>query len=337
MSKITVLGTGSWGTILGNLLTENGHEVYLWGNNPTTIEEINAKHTNSHYLSSFKLNPSLKATEDLKIALDDSAVVLFVVPTNAIRSVAKQIKPYLPTGEKAPILVHAAKGIELKTKLRISEVIEEILPPVQYGEVVVISGPSHAEDVAKKDITALTAASRDIKHAQLIQTIFGNDYFRLYTNSDVVGVEVGAALKNVIAIGAGIVHGLGYGDNTKAALMTRGLAEITRFGVKMGANPLTFSGLSGVGDLIVTCTSTNSRNWRAGNALGQGKKLDDILNEMGQVVEGVTTAEAVHFEAKDLGVAVPITDSIYQILYEQQDLHQGISELMKRDLKAEFG
>ncbi|BDR57958.1 NAD(P)H-dependent glycerol-3-phosphate dehydrogenase [Xylocopilactobacillus apicola] len=336
MSKITVLGTGSWGTILGNLLAENGHEVHLWGNNPAVIDEINQKHTNNHYLTDFTINQSLVADHDLAAALKDTEVVLFVVPTNAIRSVAKEILPYLTKCENPPILVHAAKGIELKTKLRISEVLKTILPTEKFGEVVVISGPSHAEDVAKRDLTALTAASKDLSRAQKIQRLFGNEYFRLYTNTDVVGVEIGAALKNVIAIGAGIVHGLGYGDNTKAALMTRGLAEITRFGVKLGADPLTFSGLSGVGDLIVTCTSVNSRNWRAGNQLGQGQKLADVLEQMGQVVEGVTTAQAVHFEAKDLGVSVPITDSIYEILYEGQDLKEGIVKLMNRDLKAEF-
>ncbi|BDR55816.1 glycerol-3-phosphate dehydrogenase [NAD(P)+] [Xylocopilactobacillus apis] len=336
MSRITVLGTGSWGTILGNMLSENGHEVHLWGNNPKVIDEINNIHTNEHYLKKFHINPTLKADHDLKIALNGSDAVLFVVPTNAIRVVAEQIKPYLDQAENKPILIHAAKGIELKTKLRISQVIESILPVAEYGEVVVISGPSHAEDVARKDLTALTVASRDISHAQTVQQIFKNNYFRLYTNDDVVGVEVGAALKNVIAIGAGIVHGLGYGDNTKAALMTRGLAEITRLGVKLGADPLTFSGLSGVGDLIVTCTSSNSRNWRAGNDLGRGKKLDDILENIGQVVEGVTTAKSVHFEAQELGVSVPITDTIYEILYENKDLKQGIIDLMNRDSKPEF-
>lgn len=336
MSKITVLGDGSWGTVLGNLLTDNGNEVHIWGREPQITSEINTLHTNEHYLPGFSINPALKAENDFQTALKDSEIVLFVVPTNAIRSVAEQIKPYLMESSTKPILVHAAKGLELTTKLRISEVIEEVLPPSSFGEVVVISGPSHAEDVAKKDITALTAGSKDLTKAKKIQEVFGNSYFRLYTNPDIVGIEIGAALKNVIAIGAGIVHGLGYGDNTKAALLTRGLAEITRFGVKLGANPITFSGLSGVGDLIVTCTSVNSRNWRAGYQLGQGKKLSDILENMGQVVEGVTTAKAVHFAAKDLNVSVPITDSIYQILYEEKDLNEIITKLMARDLKPEF-
>ena len=199
-----------------------------------------------------------------------------------------------------------------------------------------ISGPSHAEDVATHDITTLTAASDDLKLAEKVQKLFMNDYFRLYTNTDVIGVEIGAALKNVIAIGAGALHGLGYGDNTKAALMTRGLAEISRVGVKLGAEPLTFIGLSGVGDLIVTCTSVHSRNWRAGNALGQGEKLPDVLKNMGMVVEGVSTTKVAHQMARELDVDMPITDAIYQVLYENAPIRTVITDLMKRSGKPEF-
>ena len=199
-----------------------------------------------------------------------------------------------------------------------------------------ISGPSHAEDVATHDITTLTAASEDLPLAKKVQQLFMNDYFRLYTNTDVIGVEIGAALKNVIAIGAGALHGLGYGDNTKAALMTRGLAEISRVGVKLGAEPLTFIGLSGVGDLIVTCTSVHSRNWRAGNALGQGEKLSDVLKNMGMVVEGVSTTKVAHHMARELGVDMPITDAIYQVLYENAPIRAVITDLMQRSGKPEF-
>ncbi|MFR6021103.1 MAG: NAD(P)H-dependent glycerol-3-phosphate dehydrogenase, partial [Lactobacillaceae bacterium] len=197
-------------------------------------------------------------------------------------------------------------------------------------------GPSHAEDVATHDITTLTAASDDLKLAEKVQKLFMNDYFRLYTNTDVIGVEIGAALKNVIAIGAGALHGLGYGDNTKAALMTRGLAEISRVGVKLGAEPLTFIGLSGVGDLIVTSTSVHSRNWRAGNALGQGEKLPDVLKNMGMVVEGVSTTKVAHQMARELDVDMPITDAIYQVLYENAPIRTVITDLMKRSGKPEF-
>lgn len=214
--------------------------------------------------------------------------------------------------------------------------LAEVLPKELIQGIVVISGPSHAEDVATHDITTLTAASDDLKLAEKVQKLFMNDYFRLYTNTDVIGVEIGAALKNVIAIGAGALHGLGYGDNTKAALMTRGLAEISRVGVKLGAEPLTFIGLSGVGDLIVTCTSVHSRNWRAGNALGQGEKLPDVLKNMGMVVEGVSTTKVAHQMARELDVDMPITDAIYQVLYENAPIRTVITDLMKRSGKPEF-
>ena len=252
---------------------------------------------------------------------------------------AEQVKPILQAhkgrGEQ-PIIVHAAKGLERGSELRISQVLAKVLPKELIQGIVVISGPSHAEDVATHDITTLTAASDDLKLAEKVQKLFMNDYFRLYTNTDVIGVEIGAALKNVIAIGAGALHGLGYGDNTKAALMTRGLAEISRVGVKLGAEPLTFIGLSGVGDLIVTCTSVHSRNWRAGNALGQGEKLPDVLKNMGMVVEGVSTTKVAHQMARELDVDMPITDAIYQVLYENAPIRTVITDLMKRSGKPEF-
>ncbi|WP_262316663.1 NAD(P)H-dependent glycerol-3-phosphate dehydrogenase [Lacticaseibacillus parakribbianus] len=334
--KVAVLGAGSWGTVLANLLVENGHDVALWTNNPKQIPEINQQHTNTHYLPEFHLHEALQATTDLAAAVQDADVILFVVPTNAIRSVATQVMPLLAGAAKRPIIAHAAKGLEVGSKLRVSQVIESVLPADLYQGLVVISGPSHAEDVATKDITTLTAASKDLAAAQSIQDTFMNDYFRLYTNQDVIGVECGAALKNVIAIGAGALHGLGYGDNTKAALMTRGLAEITRLGVKMGANPLTFIGLSGVGDLIVTCTSVHSRNWRAGNALGQGQKLADVLENMGMVVEGVSTAKVVHELAAQLDVEMPISAAIYRVLYQDAPIASVITDLMARDGKPEF-
>ncbi|OPH05639.1 NAD(P)H-dependent glycerol-3-phosphate dehydrogenase [Lacticaseibacillus paracasei] len=339
-TKIAVLGAGSWGTVLANLLTENGHEVDLWSHNPDQVALMKRTHQNEHYLGAeFTLQPALHVTADLGQALDQAAVILFVVPTNAIRSVAEQVKPILQAhkgrGEQ-PIIVPAAKGLERGSELRISQVLAEVLPKELIQGVVVISGPSHAEDVATHDITTLTAASNDLALAEKVQKLFMNDYFRLYTNTDVIGVEIGAALKNVIAIGAGALHGLGYGDNTKAALMTRGLAEISRVGVKLGAEPLTFIGLSGVGDLIVTCTSVHSRNWRAGNALGQGEKLPDVLKNMGMVVEGVSTTKVAHQMARELDVDMPITDAIYQVLYENAPIRTVITDLMKRSGKPEF-
>lgn len=334
--KIAVLGAGSWGTILANLLVENGHQVELWGNDPKKVAEINEQHTNTHYLPDFKIDPQLHATIDLNVALDQVDVVLFVIPTQAIRAVAEQIVPMMIAKKVKPVIVTASKGLEQGTHKRISEVLTEAIPETNRNGIVVLSGPSHAEDVAQKDITTLTAASSDLIQAQWIQEIFMNDYFRLYTNPDVVGVEMGAALKNVIALGAGALNGLGYGDNTKAALMTRGLAEISRLGVAIGANPLTFIGLSGVGDLIVTGTSVHSRNWRAGNALGKGQKLADVLANMGMVVEGVATCKAAYELAQQRSVDMPITRAIYNVLYEDCDIKTEIAYLMRRSGKPEI-
>lgn len=334
--KIAVLGAGSWGTVLANLLTDNGHDVTVWAYLEKDARELNDQHTNEHYLPGFKLNQKLKATSDLKEATDGANMVLFVVPTNVVRGVAEQLLPLLQASGNKPVLGSAAKGLEVGTYDRVSEIIASVIPAENHSGIVVISGPSHAEDTSTKDITTLTAASANLDAAQYVQKIFMNSYFRLYTNQDVIGVEMGAALKNVIAIGAGALHGLGYGDNTKAALITRGLAEITRLGVAMGADPLTFAGLSGVGDLIVTATSVHSRNWRAGNALGHGEALPDILENMGQVVEGVSTAKVAHELAQKKGVEMPITDAIYGVLYENKPIRETIEELMARNSKPEF-
>ncbi|GAF41097.1 glycerol-3-phosphate dehydrogenase [Agrilactobacillus composti DSM 18527 = JCM 14202] len=336
MTKITVLGSGSWGTVLANLLVENGHHVLLWGRGEKEVQEINTQHTNRHYLPESTLRPQLKATTDLQAAIAGTDAILFVVPTKAIRSVAQQVAQQLTkVPELKPIIITATKGLEQHTNARISEIIShEIAANLRQG-VVVLSGPSHAEEVIKDDITTLTVASKDVPSANWVQKIFMNDHFRLYTNNDVTGVEVGAALKNVIAIGAGIVHGLDYGDNAKAALMTRGLAEMTRMGVSLGADPLTFSGLSGLGDLIVTCTSVHSRNWRAGNALGQGRKLPEILADMGMAVEGVYTAKTAHDLSIAQNIDMPISESIYKVLYEDADLKTEVINIMKRKGQSE--
>lgn len=336
MKRIAVLGAGSWGTVLANLLLKNGHEVTLWTHKPAQAAEITQQHTNQHYLPDFVLEPELTATADLKTALVGADVVLFVVPTNATREVAKKVVAGLTELQQRPIIVHASKGLEQQTHKRLSEVLAEEMPDATRQAIVVLSGPSHAEDVAAGDITSLTAASNDLAAAETIQQLFMNDYFRVYTNTDVIGVEMGAALKNVIAIGAGALHGLGYGDNTKAALMTRGLAEISRLGVAFGAEPLTFIGLSGVGDLIVTCTSVHSRNWRAGNQLGQGESLVAVLKNMGMVVEGVATTKAAYELAQQKHVDMPITTAIYHVLYEQKDIGTEIATLMKRAGKMEL-
>ena len=295
MTKIAVLGAGSWGTVLGSMLADKGNEIVLYGNNEEVNQEINEHHTNEHYMKDWSVNETATATGDLNKALDGAEVILFVLPTQAIRIVAKQVGQILTETGRKPLIVTATKGIEPGTKKLISEILTEEIYPNDTDKIVAISGPSHAESVAQKDLTAISCASTSKENAEKVQEMFSNEYFRLYTNSDLVGVEVAGAVKNVIAIAAGILVGKHYGDDAKAALMTRGLAEITRLGVNyFGADPMTFSGLSGIGDLIVTCTSVNSRNWRCGKQLGEGKSLDYVLQNMGQVVEGATTVKAVH-------------------------------------------
>lgn len=330
--KIAVLGPGSWGTALAQVLAENGHEVTIWGHTPAQIDEINTYHTNRHYLPDIKIPESIQGKKTLKEAVSGADAILFVVPTKAIRSIAHELATCLDT---KPYIIHASKGLEQGTHKRISEVLAEELPASLRKEIVVLSGPSHAEEVAVHDITTITAASNSQEAAVYVQDLFMNDYFRVYTNNDVIGVETGAALKNIIAIGAGAIAGLGFGDNAKAAIMTRGLAEISRLGVAMGADPLTFIGLSGVGDLIVTCTSVHSRNWRTGHMLGKGKKLSEILDNMGMIVEGVATTKAAMELAEQLNVEMPITETIYQVLYEGKEIQDAAKEIMLRDGKVE--
>ena len=330
--KIAVLGPGSWGTALAQVLSENGHEVKIWVNNPAQIDEINTYHTNRHYLPDLKLPENILGVKALEEAIIDADAILFVVPTKAIRAVAKE---FAEKATNRPVIIHASKGLEQGSHKRISEILAEEIPTEKRQDIVVLSGPSHAEEVAVHDITTITAASENEESAKYVQELFMNDYFRIYTNNDVIGVETGAALKNIIAIGAGAIAGLGFGDDAKAAIMTRGLAEISRLGVAMGANPLTFIGLSGVGDLIVTCTSVHSRNWRAGNLLGKGHSLDEVLENMGMIVEGVSTTKAARELAAALGVEMPITETIYSVLYEGKAIEQAAKEIMLRDGKEE--
>lgn len=331
--KVAVLGAGSWGTALAQTLDDNGHEVRIWGNSSEQIDEINQEHTNKRYLPELVLNNRIHAFLDLEAAVHDVDAVLFVVPTKVMRLVAKQFSKVKLTTK--PVIIHASKGLEQNTHERISTILEEEISIEKRQAIVVLSGPSHAEEVAVRDITTITAASSDEQAAAYVQNLFTNKYFRIYTNHDVIGVETAGALKNIIAVGAGALHGLGYGDNAKAAIITRGLAEITRLGVAMGAEPLTYIGLSGVGDLIVTGTSIHSRNWRAGDALGRGEKLSDIEKNMGMVIEGVSTAKAAYELSQQLKVDMPITDAIYQVLYQGKDIKAAITDVMLRDARAE--
>lgn len=334
--KIAVLGAGSWGSILASVLVENGNQVMLWTNSEEQAKELNEKHTNEHYIHDYTYPKELITTLDLKEAVTGADFVLFAIPTKVIRPVAQQLLEVLKELSIKPILIHASKGLELGTHKRLSQVITEEIPEEYRSGMVVFSGPSHAEEVANKDITLITAASENFDNAHAVQKIFMNKYLRIYTNTDVIGVEVGGAFKNIIAIGAGILHGLKYGDDAKAALMTRGLAEISRLGVALGADPSTFMGLSGVGDLIVTCTSVHSRNWRCGNQLGEGKKLDDIIQNMGMVIEGINTCKAAYELGNQLNLTLPICHAMYDVLYNDANIPEEIEKLMTRPGKSEM-
>ncbi|MBM7584359.1 glycerol-3-phosphate dehydrogenase (NAD(P)+) [Bacillus pakistanensis] len=327
MNEVAVIGAGSWGTALAMVLADNDKRVRLWGHKNEQIKEINENHTNEKYLKNVILPQNIIGYTHLKSALAGIDVMILAVPTKAIREVLKQIIQIecIPS-----TIVHVSKGIEPDTHLRITEMIEEELGNERKKDVVVLSGPSHAEEVSLRHPTTVTVSSKNMKAAELVQDLFMNQHFRVYTNPDTIGVEIGGALKNIIALAAGITDGLGYGDNAKAALITRGLAEIARLGTKMGANPLTFSGLTGIGDLIVTCTSVHSRNWRAGNMLGKGHKLEEVLESMGMVVEGVRTTKAAYQLAKKYEVKMPITEALYAVLFSNVEAKEAVDLLMAR-------
>ncbi|PLT28324.1 NAD(P)H-dependent glycerol-3-phosphate dehydrogenase [Peribacillus deserti] len=331
--KVAVIGAGSWGTALAMVLADNAHEVQLWSHKFEQVEEINSSHTNDKYLPGISLPENIIGYSSLGEALEGVKYVILAVPTKAIRDVSAQILAEL---KQSVIMVHVSKGIEPNTLLRITEMIKEEMPSSLLEEVVVLSGPSHAEEVSLRQPTTVTVSSEDLSAAEKVQDLFINQNFRVYTNPDVIGVEIGGALKNIIALAAGMTDGLGYGDNAKAALITRGLAEIARLGTKMGANPLTFSGLAGIGDLIVTCTSVHSRNWRAGNMLGKGQKLDQVLENMGMVVEGVRTTKAAYQLAEKYDVSMPITHALYNVLFNNADVEDAVDELMNRMKKHEM-
>lgn len=333
MKKVSVIGAGSWGTAIAFVLAENGHDCLLWARRSEQSDEINDQHVNSAYLPDKMLPLNLKATSSLEEAVQHGEIIVVAVPTNAMRSVCADIDSLI---SEQKLFVHVSKGIEPNTLKRISEMMTEEIDSENRAAIVALSGPSHAEEVVQRHPTTVTASSTDLKAAEEIQDLFMNKSFRVYTNDDIVGVEIGAALKNVIALAAGISDGLGYGDNAKAALITRGLAEISRLGVKMGANPLTFSGLTGLGDLIVTCTSVHSRNWKAGNMLGQGNNLEDVISGMGMIIEGVRTAKAAHQLAEKYDVSMPLTEALYTILFEDVPPKHAVDELMSRMKKQEI-
>ncbi len=325
--KITVIGAGSWGTALAIVLADNGFHVNLWTRKEEQMNELNEKHTNEKYLPGIKLPVNIHGSTSLQTVLDGVETVVIAVPTKAIREMMRKI---VQIQAKPLTFVHVSKGIEPDSLLTISEMMEEEIPEKLREAIVVLSGPSHAEEVSLRHPTTVTVSSKNMEAAEKVQDLFMNQYFRVYTNPDLIGVEIGGALKNIIALAAGISDGLGYGDNAKAALITRGLAEISRLGTKMGANPLTFSGLTGIGDLIVTCTSVHSRNWKAGNLLGKGKNLDEVLENMGMVVEGVRTTKAAHQLAEKYDSKMPIAEVLYEILFSGVNAKEAVEKLMGR-------
>ena len=328
MSNIGVIGAGSWGTALATVLAGKGHEVRIYDVDQQHLQRMDQARENTDYLPGVPLNENIRIAYTNEEALQGADVVLFSAPTQHFRSAAEAAKDFVP---KDALIINVAKGIEQGTHKRLSEIAAEYFDPDRY---VVLSGPSHAEEVGRRMPTTVATASKNLAAAEAIQDLFMTDRFRVYTTEDVIGVELGGAL-NIIALGAGISDGMGFGDNAKAALMTRGLAEIMRLGEKLGAQKETFAGLTGVGDLIVTCTSMHSRNRRCGILIGEGAHPDDAVKEIGMVVEGMHTAEAAYELAKAAGVEMPITDAIYAVSRGQIRAADAIEQLMGRDKKHE--
>lgn len=330
--KVAVLGAGGWGTTLAILLHYNGHEVTLWEYKKSYAKELSKTRFNHLYLPGIHIPNEIKITNDLEESCFNKNLIILAIPTQHIREIIKKIDYSLI---KNSILVSVAKGIENKTLLTVSQIISDVFPRIEKNQLSVLSGPSHAEEVAKRIPTAVVAASTDLETSKTVQISFMNSYFRVYSSTDIIGVELGGAFKNVIAIGAGIIDGAGFGDNTKAAIMTRGVAEITRLGLAMGAKAETFAGLSGMGDLIVTCMSKHSRNRFVGEQIGRGMKLKEVLKKMTMVAEGVETTRSVNNLSKKMKVEIPIAEEVYKILYEDKDPVKATNDLMSRNMKIE--
>ncbi len=329
-AQVSIIGAGSWGTANAISLAKKGIKVKLWVREVELLDDIMNKKENAIYLPGAEIPESIEASNDLEYCCKDSEIIVIGTPSHTVRDVVKSIKPYLG---KEQIIVNLAKGIENETLLRMSQVIEEI---VSENHIVVLSGPSHAEEVARDIPTAVVVSSKYRSSAEKVQDVFMAPNFRVYTNPDLIGVELGGALKNIIALGAGIIDGLELGDNTKAAIMTRGIVEIARLGMSLGAKRNTFAGLSGIGDLIVTCTSMHSRNRRAGIAIGQGKSLEEVLGSTKMVVEGIRTTKSAYELAKKQGVEMPITEEIYNVLYNNIDIKESVINLMMRNKTHEL-
>ncbi len=329
MADITVLGAGSWALGISILLNDNGHQVTVWSALPDEIRLLEEKRENPKYLPGIQISKEIRLTDDLEKAVSGCDCIVLAVASAYTRSTAKRLKGLIP---KDQIIVNVAKGIESGSLMTLSEIIEEELPE---ANVCVLSGPSHAEEVARKMPTLVTVASKDEEAAKYLQKLFASPVFRVYTSTDVLGIELGGALKNVIALAAGMGDGLGYGDNVKAALITRGIHEISGLALKIGAKIETLYGLSGMGDLIVTCDSMHSRNRRAGILIGQGKSMEEAIAEVNMVVEGIVSAKAAHDLAVKYGVEMPIVEQVNKVLFEGLSPREAVDNLMMRDLKAE--
>jgi glycerol-3-phosphate dehydrogenase (NAD(P)+) len=331
--KIGVVGAGSWGTALADLLGLKGFKVDLWVFEKEVKEQIQDYRENKVFLPGFSLSANIFPSNDISEVVSKKDLVLIVVPSHVMRETAQNIRGHISTGT---IIVSASKGIENKTHLTMSGVLKETLPEITDNFFAVLSGPSFAREVANKFPTVISVGSKDQKIAGYIQHLFATPYFRVYTNNDIIGLELGGAVKNVIAIAAGIMDGLGLGLNTRAALITRGLTEMRRLGLKLGADPRTFAGIAGIGDLVLTCTGNISRNHTVGKKIGGGMKLKEILSEMRMVAEGVKTAKSVYNLSRRLGVEMPISNEVYHILYDDISPREALHRLMTRDLKHEL-
>ena len=330
--KTVVIGSGSWGTALAQVLADNKEEVIIYGIEKSEIDDINLNHENSKYFEGVELSPNSKATDDITV-VKDADIVLLAVPTFAIEGICLQIDPYLKNNI---IVVNVSKGFHPETSERMSEVIRRCISKEHLSSVVSLIGPSHAEEVVIRLLTTIDAVSLKEEDAQVIQRTFSNNYLRIYTGDDEIGSELGVAIKNVMAIASGILSGLGYQDNTRAALITRGLQEMIRYGVFFGGKQQTFMGLTGIGDLIVTCTSIHSRNFEAGYQIGKENDVTNFLKYNKKTVEGVRTAKIVHKVAKENNIDMPICEEVYQILFEGKEPKTCANDLMLRELKKEF-
>lgn len=333
--KVSVIGTGSFGTSLSIVLNDNQNQVLLYGRNHDTVNEINNAHTNERYLKHIQLDENIVATTSLTDAIEHADALVLAVPVSAMRTVATDIHEHLKTLNKQVLVVHVAKGLELNSYKRVSEVLSEVFDDTTVSDICVLSGPSHAEEVAEKQPTTVSVASINVDGAKIMQDIFMTDYFRVYVNSDLIGVEIGGALKNIVALAVGALSGYGFGDNPKAAVITRGLHEIAALGTKLGANPLTFLGLSGMGDLIVTATSQHSRNYRCGQMLASGLSLEEAVDQMGMVVEGVNTTRAAYELSSRVDVEMPITKTLFGYLFEGMNEDEAFQALMQREKTSE--